>query len=75
MSGSSLVGGAARRGAALPLPPDAVAKAAQAALSQASRHFKAINVQGARILSSSLGELGEAFLRHQQRRVLIACSE
>lgn len=50
--------------AALPLPPDAVAKAAEAAFRQAPRRFKGIDTLGERILSSSLART-EAFLVRQ----------
>jgi hypothetical protein len=51
--------------AALPLPGNAVAKAAEVALAEAPRRFKAINTHGAKILRAELGEMDGKYLAHQ----------
>ncbi|MHB1536990.1 MAG: hypothetical protein ACYCYN_00530 [Solirubrobacteraceae bacterium] len=61
---------------ALPLPDNAVAKAAEAALDEAAAKFKAINTEGATILTSELGEIDGAYVEHQcgktvQRRTVV----
>ncbi len=64
-NGKSALGCPKRTQQALSLPGDAVAKAAEAALAEASAKFKAINAKNATIVTSELGEIDGAYVAHQ----------
>lgn len=64
-NGKSTVRCPQRTKQALSLPGNAVAKAAEAALAEAPAKFKAINTNGATIVTSELGEIDGAYVAHQ----------